>query len=213
MRAVLLDVDGVLLDTGALFRRVWTEWAVARDLDPALVLLETAGRRSADTVRAVAPRSDVAAECRELDRLVTTGTGEVRAMPGAADLLAGLRVPWALVTSGSRWFVQRSLRSARLPVPPAAVFGEDVEHGKPAPDPYLAGAELMGVAPEQCVVVEDAPAGVAAAKAAGCTVVAVTTTHRARDLVHADTCLSTLAEVGSLLRTMTSPGAATKENR
>jgi sugar-phosphatase len=138
----------------------------------------------------------------------------VTAVDGAADLLAGLQLPWAVVTSGTRWFVTRCLRAAGLPLPGVAVYGEDVRHGKPAPDPYLAAAQHLRVPPQRCVVVEDAPHGVAAAKAAGCTVIAVTTTHPAADLAEADAHRPTLAAVGELLQTLTGPsGAARKGDR
>lgn len=211
MPAVLFDVDGVLLDTGSLFTRVWTEWAVSRGLDPASVLPQTFGRRPLDTLGAVAPGLDPDKECRELDRLVMLEIDRVNAMPGARDLLSGLRLPWAVVTSGTRWFVEGCLRAAGLPVPKVAVYGEDVVHGKPAPEPYLTAAQRLRIPPRRCVVVEDSPHGIAAAKAAGCAVIALMTTHRAADLAGANAMRSTLAEVGDLLETLTPPPGAVRE--
>ncbi len=200
----MFDMDGVLLDTTALLTGVWSSWARARGLDPATVIGQCHGRRTADTLHAVAPHLDPVEESRELDRLVRAGIDRVRAVDGAADLLAGLHVPWALVTSGTGWFARRCLAAAGLPVPPLAVYGEDVPRGKPHPDPYLAGAALLRVPPRHCLVVEDAPHGISAAKAAGCTVIAVTTTHRASELTAADAHRPTLAAVGALLADLTS---------
>ncbi|MDG4765742.1 HAD-IA family hydrolase [Solwaraspora sp. WMMD406] len=210
MRAVLFDVDGVLLDTGALFADIWRDWALRHGLDPATVLVETYGRRSADTLRSVAPHLDPDRERAALDHAVLARIGQVRPVDGAAALLRTLpAVPWAIATSGSEWFVRRCMSAAGLPPPPVAVFDEDVQRGKPAPDGYLLAARRLGVAPEDCVVVEDAPHGVAAARAAGCRVVAVTTTHRPVQLSQADACRSTLAEVGVLLANLATAQPAT----
>jgi sugar-phosphatase len=211
MPAVLFDVDGVLLDTGSLFTRVWTEWAVSRGLDPASVLPQTYGRRPQDTLAAVAPGLDPEEESRELDRLVMLEIEQVTAMPGALDLLSRLKLPWAVVTSGTRWFVESCLRAAGLPVPEVAVYGEDVVHGKPAPEPYLTAAYRLETPPHRCVVIEDSPHGIAAAKAAGCSVIALLTTHQAADLTGANVMRSTLAEVGELLETLTTPPGAVRE--
>jgi mannitol-1-/sugar-/sorbitol-6-phosphatase len=203
MVAVLFDVDGVLLDTGDMFRRIWAEWAASRSLDPAWVVAHTHGRRTADVLHEVAPHLDPAAECRALDALTRERIGEVRPVPGAPELLRDLRdTPWAIVTSGSRWFVGECFGAAGLPLPPVAVYDEDVRHGKPSPEGYRMAARRLGVPPWRCVVVEDAPDGVRAARDAGCTVVAVTTTHSAAQLGAADTCLPALPTVDDLKRTI-----------
>ena len=201
--AVLCDMDGVLLDSTALLVDAWGTWATEHGLDPVTVVARSHGRRSGDTLSAVAPHLDPDREARRLDRLVLAGIDRVSAIEGAAAFLAGLPVRWALVTSGTAWFARRCMAAAGLPEPPAAVYGEDVPHGKPHPGPYLAGAARLGVPPGRCVAVEDSPNGVAAAKAAGCTVIAVTTTHRAADLAAADTQCSTLAAAGELITEMT----------
>lgn len=200
-RALLFDVDGVLLETGAFFERIWAAWAGLRSLAPDVVVARSRGRRTADILRDVAPHLDPAREMQLLDGLVLDRLDEIMPMPGAAGLLAAIQTgPWAVVTSGSRWFVQRCFRAARLPLPPVAVCAEDVRLGKPAPDGYLAAARLVGVRPAECVVIEDSPAGVAAGKRAGCTVIALATTVPAEQLREADTCFPDLsAAVGSLL--------------
>ncbi|HEY3002802.1 MAG TPA: HAD-IA family hydrolase, partial [Kribbellaceae bacterium] len=110
--------------------------------------------------------------------------------------------PWAIVSSGSRWFVQRCFAAASLPLPAVRVFGEDVRRGKPAPDGYLRAARRLAVHPADCVVVEDTPDGVRAGTSAGCTVIAVATTHAPVRLRDADRCLPTLSAVADLLPTL-----------
>jgi sugar-phosphatase len=204
MRGVLLDVDGVLLDTGDLFHRVWREWATVRSLDPAWVIAQTYGSRTEDTLRLVAPHLDPTAERRALDALTKARLDEVRPVPGTAALLRSLRhTPWAIVTSGSAWFVREGFQANRLPLPAVAVYDTDVRRGKPAPDGYLAAASRLALAPADCLVVEDAPRGIAAAKAAGCTVIAVATTHPPAQLGDADACVATLAEATGLVTAWT----------
>ncbi|WP_165945547.1 HAD-IA family hydrolase [Micromonospora sp. KC606] len=198
--AVLFDVDGVLLDTGDLFRGVWSRWAAGHGLDPGRVLARTSGRRTADVLDEVAPHLDPAVERQALDALTRERMAEVRPVSGAAPLLrACRRLPWAIVTSGSRWFVGECFRSTGLPLPAVAVYDEDVRHGKPAPEGYVTAARRLGVTPDRCVVIEDAPDGVRAAKSAGCAVFAVTTTHTPAQLAEADACAPTLAAVRDLL--------------
>ncbi len=177
-RAVLLDVDGVLLDSTAAHQAVWRQWARSRGLDVATVLAACAGRRPQDTVREVAPHLDPEAERQALDTLTRSCQVEVAAISGAASLLCSLPADrWAIVSSGSAWYVREMFGRLRLPLPRIQVYGEDVEQCKPAPDGYLLAARELGVDPSRCLVVEDSPAGVLAGKAARCAVIAVGTDH------------------------------------
>jgi sugar-phosphatase len=117
------------------------------------------------------------------------------ATPGAAALLnrIGGR-PWALVTSGSRGPVHKRFKLASLPLPAVQVYGEDVKKSKPAPEGYLKAADLLGIDPSHCIVIEDAPHGITAGKKAGCHVVGVATNHAPAHLARADACFSSLAE-------------------
>lgn len=200
--AVLFDVDGVLLDSAAAHRRVWDAWSVLRGLDPDEVWPLTFGRRPEDTVLDAAPQLDPAAERQVLDRLLTEEKDGFPPIEGAAPLLRKLPAhAWAIVTSGDRDSVRQRFHSAGLPLPPVQVYGADVQRAKPEPDCFALAASLLGVQPSSCAVVEDSPAGVRAGKAAGCTVIGLTTTHAAASLHEADTCVSTLMEVGGLLTT------------
>lgn len=124
-------------------------------------------------------------------------------MAGARDLLQQIQAVWTVVTSGSQDLVQRAFRRLALPVPRIGVYGADVAAGKPDPACYLLAAERLDVNPMACVVVEDAPSGVAAGKAAGMTVIAVTTTDDAKQLHQADVVVSSLYEVGEAVSSLT----------
>ncbi|WP_433340186.1 HAD-IA family hydrolase [Streptomyces sp. CA-253872] len=202
LRAVLLDVDGVLLDSAAVHRRVWDAWAARNGLDPEAVWPLTFGRRPEDTVRAAAPGLDVMAERRVLDGMLAAEGDAVPPVPGAGRLLAALdaaRVPWALVTSGDRATVPARFASAGLPLPRVRVYGEDVVRGKPAPDCYALAAARLDVPPPVCVAVEDAPAGVRAAREAGCHVIGLTTAYGPEALTAAHAHAASLAEVHAAL--------------
>jgi mannitol-1-/sugar-/sorbitol-6-phosphatase len=177
--AVLSDLDGVLVASGAEIERVWREWAVSHDLDADEMVRATHGVPAAPVIARVAPWLDPVAEAAHVDRL-HAATGGV-ALPGAAELLA-LVSPLAVVTSCSPPLAAARFAAAGLKPPEVLITNDLTERGKPHPDPYLAAAAALGVAPEECLVVEDAPAGVAAGRAAGATVWAVETTHSAPEL-------------------------------
>lgn len=199
--AVLLDVDGVLLDSTAVHRAVWSSWSALQGLDPARVWPLTFGRRPEDTVREAAPHLDPAAEHAVLDSMLAARAASVGPVAGAADFLGGLPADrWALVTSGDRTTVHAHFTRLGLPLPGVQVYGADVAHGKPAPDCFLLAARGLGVEPGRCLVVEDAPGGVRAARAAGCEVVGLTTTHSAAALGEAHHVLPGLAEAALLTR-------------
>jgi mannitol-1-/sugar-/sorbitol-6-phosphatase len=194
--AVLFDLDGVLMDSRVCVERHWTRWANGHGIDVALVLAEAHGRRTTDTILAVAPSLDIAAEARLLEEAETVDFDGVTTLPGAARLLAALpRGSWAVVTSGTRALATGRLAYGGLPVPVQLITADDVEHGKPDPQPYLAGAAALRIDPAQCLVVEDAPAGIEAGKAAGMTVLALATTFEAGALGAADYVAGSLADV------------------
>ncbi|MFE6702229.1 HAD family hydrolase [Streptomyces sp. NPDC057718] len=198
--AVLFDVDGVLLDSAGAHRRVWDAWSAARGLDPEKVWELTFGRRPEDTVSDVAAHLDPAAERKLLDRLLAEEMGGIQPVEGAPALLESLSgSPWAIVTSGSRDFVEARFAATGLPLPAVQVYAGDVQHAKPAPDCFALAASRLGVPASECLVVEDAPAGIEAAVAAGCVAVGLTTTHTEDALGQAHLCVSSLADVRNLL--------------
>lgn len=165
--AVLFDCDGVLVDSDAAVVRSWTRWALEMNLDPEEVLPTVYGRRSVDTVAQFISPSKRLAAVELIDALEIEDAATTTGIPGAAELLAAIPPGrWATVTSASRDLAHARLSAAGLTAPDVLVTAGDVSEGKPHPEGYLAAAQRLGVPADQCVVVEDAPAGIRAARAA-----------------------------------------------
>ncbi len=176
-RGVLFDLDGVLVDSTPAVARVWAGWAHEHGFDPDEVVKKAHGRPSITTIRELLPHADHAAEDREVERREIADVEGVIPLPGAMELLRALPLErWAIVTSCTRALAQVRIAAARLPRPQSLVTSSDVKHGKPDPEPYLKGAQLLGAPASECVVIEDAPAGVRAGKAARARVLALRTT-------------------------------------
>jgi sugar-phosphatase len=177
--AFLFDMDGTILTSIKAAERVWGAWAAGHGLDVAAFLPTIHGKRTEETVRALdLPGVDPAAEARRITLAEIEDVAGIEAIVGAADFLASLPPErWAIVTSAPRALAERRILAAGLPTPGVLVAAEDVERGKPAPDPFLLGARKLGVAPGDCLVFEDTAAGLQAAFAAGMAAVVVTTTH------------------------------------
>ncbi|WP_181363534.1 HAD-IA family hydrolase [Aeromonas sp. HMWF017] len=171
--ALLLDMDGTLVCSTDDVEQVWRIWCREHQLDPEPVLAMCHGMRSREVIRALALQLDVEREAARLDELEMLHTGG-NAIAGAGELLRHLPPQhWAIVTSASERVAHHRLRCADLPLPAVLVGAEAVVNGKPDPEPYLLGAERLGVSPARCLVFEDAPAGIESALRAGCTVVQV----------------------------------------
>lgn len=174
VRAVLFDLDGTLVDSAAAIERHTVRWAERVGVAPGPVLTLSHGRKDAEFIPLVAPWADAATELDWLHRLSVEDTEGITALPGARELLAALGARhWAVVTSAAREVALSRLRAARLPVPTHLVCAEDVERGKPDPEGFLRGAELVGTPPGECLAVEDSAAGVRAGQDAGMAVLAV----------------------------------------
>jgi sugar-phosphatase len=190
--ALLLDLDGTLIDSTPAIVRSWLTWAGEYGVDPQL-LHSAHGRPTAEIVASLLPAADVPAAVTRLDGMELEDVEGVRALPGTVELLEALPPGrWAVVTSCGAALAAARMGAAGLPHVPVLVTVDDVSRGKPDPEPYLAGAARLGFEPDQCVVLEDAPSGIAAARAAGMRVVAVTTTH-AEDELDADLIVATPA--------------------
>ncbi|EKP0276424.1 HAD-IA family hydrolase [Aeromonas bestiarum] len=172
--ALLLDMDGTLVHSTGEVETVWRLWCRRHQLAPEPVLAMCHGLRSREVIRALAPQLDMAQEVALLDELEIHHTGRGEAIMGGRAVLASVPAGrWALVTSASQRVARHRLASAGLPLPALLVGAEDVMRGKPDPEPYLLAATRLGVAPADCLVFEDAPAGIESALRAGCTVVQV----------------------------------------
>jgi sugar-phosphatase len=186
-RALLFDLDGVLADSTRSVTRAWSAWARRVGLDPEELLPKVHGRRAIETIRAARPELDAESELAILVADEVTDNDDTEEIPGARAFVSALPPDaWAIVTSGLRPVATARLVAAAIPLPRIMVTAESIQCGKPDPECYLAGAKALGVDPRDCIVVEDAPAGAAAARAAGMRLVALTTTHRAEQLEPAD---------------------------
>ena len=193
---ILFDLDGVLVDSARVVVRTWHTWARQRGLDAEPFIAIAHGRRPAETLRLIAPDLDAESEAAELERIEVNDTDGLLEVEGALQLLGTLpEGSWTVVTSGSRALASGRMRHVGLPLPERFVTADDVENGKPHPEAYLKGAEILGTSPETCVVIEDAPAGVRSAKAAGMRVLAVATTHRDQELHEADVVVGALSDI------------------
>jgi sugar-phosphatase len=182
--ALLFDLDGVLIDSTSCIVRHWKAWADQRGLDINKIMQLAHGIRTIDTIRLVAPHLDAVKEAEQFNAHDVLDTVGVVAIEGAYQVLASLpEDAWTIVTSGGLALVKARLTKTGLPIPKILVTAEDVDQGKPAPEPYLVGAKRLGAASKRCVVIEDAPAGIEAGKKAGMRVIGIASTHTRKELV------------------------------
>jgi sugar-phosphatase len=194
-KALLLDMDGVLVDSTGLVEEHWSQWAERRGLDATIVLRFAHGSPSREVVARFVPAEDVTGEAAWVDGLALHPTTDEVALPGAHAVLTQRVLPVAVVTSATHTVAQLRLTRAGLPVPAVLIGADDVTRGKPDPLPYLRAAQLLNVAVSDCVGIEDTPAGLASIRAAGAKPLALLTTHQADQLSDA---LALLADLRSL---------------
>jgi sugar-phosphatase len=194
-RAILFDMDGVLIDSTGLDERSWIRWAAGRgikDFDPA----SAHGRRTFDTLRLLAPELDPYAETLRFEESNEFDCEGIIVFPGVLDLLDGLpERQWSIVTSCSERVMRHRLGFAGVPIPRQTVTGDRVERGKPAPESYWRGAAQLGFDVAECLVIEDSPHGIRAGKDAGCSVLAVASSHAREELYAADWIVDAIAEI------------------
>jgi mannitol-1-/sugar-/sorbitol-6-phosphatase len=183
---VLFDLDGVLVDSTPAVARVWAKWAAKHGFVADEVVRQAHGRPSIDTIRDLLPHADHDAENLEVERGEIEDVDGVIPLPGALELLQALpQDRWTIATSCTRRLAEVRIRAAGLPVPRKMITSTDVQRGKPDPEPYIKAAQILGFASADCIVVEDAPAGIRAGKAAGARVLALRTTAPDAELTEA----------------------------
>jgi mannitol-1-/sugar-/sorbitol-6-phosphatase len=195
-QAILFDLDGVLVDSAECVERTWRNWASRHQLDPEHVIAFAHGRRTIETVRLVAPGLNAEAEVAELEAGEAMTTDGIHEIETARDLIERLPAGrWAIVTSGTRAVAEFRLRHTRLPIPSVMICADEIARGKPDPEGYLAAAIRLRNAPADCIVIEDAPSGIAAARAAGMRVIAIASTFPSERLTGADTVVKRLSDL------------------
>ena|SRR5581483_1959020 len=194
--AILFDLDGVLCDSTQAVDREWREWGARKGVDGDAIMAISHGVRTVEVIRQVAPHLDAEAEAAAIENHEAHDQRGVVVMPGAVELVKAIPAGrWGVVTSGSRLLATNRLRHCGVPVPEVLVTSDDVVNGKPHPEPYLKGAALLGFGPEECLVIEDAPAGIASGKAGGMKVIGLASTYGSETLKGADAVVRALKQI------------------
>jgi len=195
-QAILFDLDGTLVNSAFRVQRLWLEWGNRHGIDPQSIMGVMHGRRAGETIRIVAPHLSVEDELNILENEEISDMAGVSPYSSARDLVNKLSSnQWAIVTSGTRRVASARLKYVDLPTPEVFITAEDVKAGKPAPDGYLLAASRLNVSPSDCVVVEDAPAGIHAGKSAGMRVIAIASSISKEALSQADIVIQQLADL------------------
>ncbi len=193
---ILFDMDGVLVSSLGSVERSWTKWALAHGVDPALAIQTAHGRRAIESVKFLRPDLDSREEMLHVEELEVEDTEGLKTLPGVVRILHSLPPDrWAVVTSATHRLALSRLRAGGIPTPERLVSADQVAQGKPFPEPYLAGAKLLGLPPADCLVIEDAPSGATAGHAAGCRVLATLFSHPLESLSAADWIVRSLDDV------------------
>lgn len=200
---LLFDLDGTLVDSSEVIDRAWGAFAKKYQFSIDEILPTIQGKPAHESIsllRPTASRNDIAQDTKWLEEMEANDTEGVIALPGSVDLLNSLNnqhIPWAIVTSGTLPVATARINAAKLPFPTVLVTPEQVERGKPDPEPYILGATKLGLDVKKCVVFEDAPAGIESGNRAGAKTVGILTQFSALELQekNADVCIKTLLEV------------------
>ena len=195
-RGLLFDMDGVLVSSLGSVERSWQKWAEGHGLDVVSTIRAAHGMRAIDTVRKLWPGGNYMAELKIIEDYEVADNYDLMVLEGVMPILQSIpQKYWTIVTSATDRLARARLAHAGIPVPDRIVTGDMVSRGKPDPEPYLKGAQLLGVDPSECVVIEDASAGANAGRAAGCKVLATTFSHSIEVLSAADWIVESLSQV------------------
>lgn len=196
VRGILFDMDGVLVSSLGSVERSWAKWAAMHGVDPAIAVKTAHGQRAIETVRRLRPDLNDVEELKIIEEIEIADKDDIQVLPGVPRILAALPQRfWTVVTSATEKLARARLGYARLAVPEHIITAEMVAHGKPSPEPYLKGAALLGLKPEDCLVIEDSSAGAVAGHAAGCKVLATLFSHTVESLSAADWIVESLENV------------------
>ncbi|HEU4981210.1 MAG TPA: HAD family hydrolase, partial [Acidobacteriaceae bacterium] len=196
VRGILFDMDGVLVSSLGSVERSWTKWALAHGVDPAVAIQTAHGRRAIESVQFLRPDLDAREEMLRIEDMEVEDNEGLETLPGVVRFLQTLPPDrWAVVTSATHRLALSRLRAGGIPTPERLVSADQVTLGKPFPEPYLAGAKLLGLPPADCLVIEDSPSGATAGHAAGCRVLATLFSHPLETLSAADWIVRSLDDV------------------
>jgi len=196
VRGILFDMDGVLVSSIGSVERSWTKWAERHGVDPALAIKTAHGRRAIESIRLLRPDLNDEEELRQLEQTEIEDREGVEMLGGVRPILQALPADrWAVVTSATERLARIRMRYGGIPDPKYLVSADKVSKGKPDPEPYVAGAKLLGLRPEECLVIEDAASGAKAGHAAGCKVLATLFSHSLESLSAADWVVRSLCDV------------------
>lgn len=195
-KGLLFDMDGVLVSSLGSVERSWRRWAERHGMDFASTMRAAHGRRTIDSLRMLLPGADYDAELKMIEDLEVADNDGLKALDGVLAILHAIPAQsWTVVTSASERLARSRLQHGGIPIPDRMVTEEMVEHGKPSPEPYRKGAEILSLRPEDCVVIEDSGPGVASGHAAGARVLATTFSHSPAELPGADWIVKSLRDV------------------
>jgi sugar-phosphatase len=195
-RGILFDMDGVLISSIGSVERSWQKWSAARGVEPTHAIRLAHGRRAIETVRLLRPDLNAQEELEWLERMELDDNMGVQMLDGVRSILETLPEEfWTVVTSATDRLARNRMAHAGIPVPARIVSADMVTHGKPHPEPYRKGAEILGLAPADCLVIEDSASGAQAGRAAGCQVLATLFSHSLSSLADADWVVPSLEEV------------------
>jgi sugar-phosphatase len=196
VRGILFDMDGVLISSIGSVERSWTKWAERHGIDPTVAIQMAHGRRAIETVRMLRPDLNDREELQWLEDMEVEDNEGLEILKGVQHILHGLPANrWAVVTSATERLALSRMRHCGIPIPQHVVTADRVSKGKPDPEPYLLGAKLLGLRPEDCLVIEDAASGTKAGHAAGCKVLATLFSHSLESLSDADWVVRSLDDV------------------
>jgi sugar-phosphatase len=195
-KGLLFDMDGVLVSSLGSVERSWQSWAESHGFDVRETIKTAHGMRALETMRKLMPHGDHAAEIKVVEELEMADTEGLQVLEGVLSILESLpQKYWTIVTSATERLARSRLAFAGVRVPEHIITADMVTNGKPHPEPYIRGAKILGLPPQDCIVIEDSTSGAKAGHAAGCKVLATTFSHSIDQLAVADWIVESLAQV------------------